>query len=244
MEINFLELKQGDRSVAEYEAKFTELARFVPDYVCSEAQKARRFQQGLKPKIRSRVVALQLKTYPFVVQAALVIEFDQKLAAREKEDKKRKIDDMDETLGQEGSSQKSHKKVGRSKNKEFREKSISLNRISNTSASPNQANSVKSSISECKQCGKRHGGRCKANTECFRCSQKGHYASECKVKNPGVVCYNCGKVGHVVKNCRSTSRDSMGGSASKGLTSSTAKAKTCNVIKSSAATDSDKEPGK
>ncbi|KAL8115936.1 hypothetical protein AgCh_022434 [Apium graveolens] len=113
MEIEFLELKQGGRSVAEYEAKFTELARFVPDYVCSKAQKARRFQQGLKPEIRSGVVALQLMTYPSVVQAALVIEFDQKLAAREKEDKKRKSDDMEEALGQEGSSQKSHKKVGR-----------------------------------------------------------------------------------------------------------------------------------
>ncbi|KAL8088724.1 hypothetical protein AgCh_038489 [Apium graveolens] len=78
MEIEFLELKQADRSVAEYEAKFTELARFVPDY------------------------------------AALVIEFDHKLAAREKEDKKRKIDDIEEALGQEGSSQKSQKKVGRS----------------------------------------------------------------------------------------------------------------------------------
>ncbi|KAL8121318.1 hypothetical protein AgCh_018159 [Apium graveolens] len=211
MEIEFLEPKQGDGGVAEYEAKFTELARFVPDYVCSEAQKARRFQQGLKPEIRSGVVALQLKTYPSVVQAALVIEFDQKLAAKEREDKKRKIDDVEEVIGQEESSQKSHEKVGRSKNKEFREKSISLNRISNTSASSNQANSVKSPILEYKQCGKMHDGRCKVNTECFRCSQKGHYTSECKVENPRVVCYNCGKVGHVAKNCRSTSRDSIGG---------------------------------
>ncbi|KAL8148810.1 hypothetical protein AgCh_005977 [Apium graveolens] len=41
------------------------------------------------------------------VQAALVIEIDQKLAAREKEDKKRKIDDVEEASGPEGSSQKS-----------------------------------------------------------------------------------------------------------------------------------------
>ncbi|XP_074346448.1 uncharacterized protein LOC141685234 [Apium graveolens] len=95
MEIRFLELKQGDRSVAKYEAKFTELARLVPDYVRSEAQKARRFQQGLKPEIHSGIVVLQLKTYPSIVQDALVIEIDQKLVVREKEDKKRKIDDME-----------------------------------------------------------------------------------------------------------------------------------------------------
>ncbi|KAL8148694.1 hypothetical protein AgCh_005886 [Apium graveolens] len=68
MEIEFLELKQGERSVAEYEAKFIELARFVPDYAHSEAQKARRFQHGLKPEIWSGVVILQLKTYTSVVQ--------------------------------------------------------------------------------------------------------------------------------------------------------------------------------
>ncbi|XP_074351328.1 uncharacterized protein LOC141690422 [Apium graveolens] len=120
MEIEFLELKQGDKSVAENEAKFTELARFVPEYVRSESQKARMFQQGLKPEIRRGVLALQLKPYPFIVQAALVIEIDQKLAAREKADKKRKIDDVEETSGQGGSNKKSHKTVGRNKNKELR----------------------------------------------------------------------------------------------------------------------------
>ena len=57
----------------------------------SEAQRAKRFQQGLKPKIRSGVVALQLKIYTSVVQASLVIESDQKLAAKEQGEKKRKF---------------------------------------------------------------------------------------------------------------------------------------------------------
>ena len=52
LEVEFLELKQGERSVLEYEAKFTELARLVPEYVSTKIQKARRFQQGLKPEIR------------------------------------------------------------------------------------------------------------------------------------------------------------------------------------------------
>ncbi|XP_074377219.1 uncharacterized protein LOC141718734 [Apium graveolens] len=54
-------------------------------------QKARRFQQGLKPEVCSRVVALQIKTYTSIVQAALVIESDQKLASKERSDKKRKF---------------------------------------------------------------------------------------------------------------------------------------------------------
>jgi hypothetical protein len=44
MEIKFLELKQGNMTVAEYEAKFTKLCRFVPEYVNTEVKKTRRFQ--------------------------------------------------------------------------------------------------------------------------------------------------------------------------------------------------------
>ncbi|KAL8147908.1 hypothetical protein AgCh_005288 [Apium graveolens] len=43
-EIKFLNLTQGDLTVAEYEAKFTELARFVPDQVDTDEKKARRFE--------------------------------------------------------------------------------------------------------------------------------------------------------------------------------------------------------
>ncbi|KAL8121369.1 hypothetical protein AgCh_018198 [Apium graveolens] len=41
MEIKFLNLTQGDLTVAEYEAKFTELERFVPDQVDTDEKKAR-----------------------------------------------------------------------------------------------------------------------------------------------------------------------------------------------------------
>ncbi|XP_074342274.1 uncharacterized protein LOC141679762 [Apium graveolens] len=48
MQRKFLELKQENMSVAEYESKFTELSRFVPQLVGTEEKKAERFQQGLK----------------------------------------------------------------------------------------------------------------------------------------------------------------------------------------------------
>ena len=44
MELKFFELKQENLTVAEYETKFTELARFVPEYVNTEEKKAKRFQ--------------------------------------------------------------------------------------------------------------------------------------------------------------------------------------------------------
>ncbi|XP_074355847.1 uncharacterized protein LOC141695507 [Apium graveolens] len=48
MEIKFLELKHDRMTVEEYEAKFTELSRFVPEFMNTEEKKARRFHLGLK----------------------------------------------------------------------------------------------------------------------------------------------------------------------------------------------------
>ena len=42
----FLELRQGTMTVMEYMAKFTELTRFVDDYVATDMAKVRRFENG------------------------------------------------------------------------------------------------------------------------------------------------------------------------------------------------------
>ena len=52
----FLELKQETMTVLEYVARFTELARFVDDYVAMGMAKVRRFENGLKLSIRGRIV--------------------------------------------------------------------------------------------------------------------------------------------------------------------------------------------
>ena len=125
MEMEFLELKQGNRSVTEYEAKFMELARIAPEYISSEAQRAKWFQQGLKPEIRSGVVALQLKTYTSVVQAALVIESDQKLAAKEQSEKKRKFESGPAKSESGIASRKFQCWFGKNKNKKFKRAELS-----------------------------------------------------------------------------------------------------------------------
>ena len=56
----FLELRQGTMIVMEYVAKFTELARFVDDYVATDMAKVRKFKNGLKLSIRVKIVGLLL----------------------------------------------------------------------------------------------------------------------------------------------------------------------------------------
>ncbi|XP_028095441.1 uncharacterized protein LOC114295390 [Camellia sinensis] len=56
----FMELKQNSMTVAEYKAKFTELARFAPHMVDTDYKKARHFEGGLQNDIlekNGRVIA-------------------------------------------------------------------------------------------------------------------------------------------------------------------------------------------
>ena len=70
----FLELKQGAMTVMDYVARFTELARFVDDYLATDMAKVRRFENGLKLSIRARIVGLLLQDMDSMVGTALTIE--------------------------------------------------------------------------------------------------------------------------------------------------------------------------
>ena len=87
----------------------------------------------MKPEIRRGVVALQLKTYSSVVQAALVIRSDQKMAVKEEGDKKRNPEDIIYEANKGESSQEFQKRFCRNKNKRFRRQSFSQTRIDVTS---------------------------------------------------------------------------------------------------------------
>ena len=70
----FLELKQGVMTVVDYEARFTEVARFADDYVATDMAKVRRFENGLNLSIRVRIVKLRLQDMDSLVGIALTIK--------------------------------------------------------------------------------------------------------------------------------------------------------------------------
>ena len=47
-------------AMMEYVAKFTELARFAGEYVATDMDKVRRFENGLKLSIRGKIIGLHL----------------------------------------------------------------------------------------------------------------------------------------------------------------------------------------
>ena len=61
-------------------------------YVHTKRKKARRFQQGLKTWIRSRVAVFELNTYFLVVQKAIIIEYESDHGQKEQEGGKRKFE--------------------------------------------------------------------------------------------------------------------------------------------------------
>ena len=72
----FIELKQVNKTVAEYEAKFTLLARFSPKLVSFEANKVTKFQRGLRAEIQHALAGARIMDYLTIVQRVYAIERD------------------------------------------------------------------------------------------------------------------------------------------------------------------------
>ncbi|XP_028071222.1 uncharacterized protein LOC114273622 [Camellia sinensis] len=70
----FETLRQGNKTVAEYEAQFAELAQFAPHMVDTDYKKARKFEGGLRGAILDRVNMLKLPTYVDVLEMAVIAE--------------------------------------------------------------------------------------------------------------------------------------------------------------------------
>ena len=70
----FLELRQRMMTVMEYVAKFTELSRFVDDYVDTDMAKVRRFENEMKLSIRGKIVRLRLQDMDSMVGTTLTID--------------------------------------------------------------------------------------------------------------------------------------------------------------------------
>ena len=60
----------------EYVANFTELVHFGDDYVATDMAKVRKFDDGLKLSIWSKIVGFLLQDMDFMVRMAMNIERD------------------------------------------------------------------------------------------------------------------------------------------------------------------------
>ena len=152
----FVRLEQGDLTVAQYEAKFTELSRFAPQLIATEEEKALKFQDGLKPYLKNKISILKLSVYSEVVDRALIAEKDnEELHQYREQQRKRNIND-----GAHGNQTQKRSAPSRNQNK---------------------GKATQNLEGICPTCGKKHGGRpCYRETgACFGCGKQGHMVRDC-----------------------------------------------------------------
>ncbi|MQL84362.1 hypothetical protein Taro_016862 [Colocasia esculenta] len=84
MEQEFLTLTQGSMSVLEYEARFAELSKYASHIVADERRKVKKFIMGLKPSLRTRLVAIGHRSMEEALSAACMQEAEMEVYLEEK----------------------------------------------------------------------------------------------------------------------------------------------------------------
>ncbi|XP_030460050.1 uncharacterized protein LOC115680391 [Syzygium oleosum] len=72
----FLQLCQNQMTLDQYEAEFARLSKFAPRMVEEPMDRARRFQDGLKPNLCSQLILLNLRDYNELYKRAQMVERD------------------------------------------------------------------------------------------------------------------------------------------------------------------------
>uniref|UniRef100_A0A2N9G9V6 CCHC-type domain-containing protein n=1 Tax=Fagus sylvatica TaxID=28930 RepID=A0A2N9G9V6_FAGSY len=76
LESEFLRFTQGNKTVTQYEVRFTELVWYAPHIAVDGPSKCRRFLEGLRGDIKSKIIPLMLRDYHELVERAKVVERD------------------------------------------------------------------------------------------------------------------------------------------------------------------------
>ncbi|PKU70123.1 RNA-directed DNA polymerase [Dendrobium catenatum] len=74
MQESFLRLVQGSKTVMQYEAEFTALARYAPQLVSTSAERCYRFLRGLRDTLRQPLIPFRITDFSELVERARLIE--------------------------------------------------------------------------------------------------------------------------------------------------------------------------
>ncbi|XP_050875748.1 uncharacterized protein LOC127079410 [Lathyrus oleraceus] len=191
-EIEFLELKQGNLSVTEYAAKFTELAKFYPHYdgANAEISKCIKLENGLRPEIKKAMGYQKIRVFADLIDSCRIFEEDNNAHYKILSEKRGR--------GQHSRGKPYETPVGKGKQKVIPGR--------RTSGGDAPANVI------CFKYGKpgHKSNVCRlGETRCFRCGMPRHAARDCKQKD--VVCFNCGEGGHMSAKCQKPKRGQESG---------------------------------
>ncbi|MQL90507.1 hypothetical protein Taro_023106, partial [Colocasia esculenta] len=163
MEQEFLSLAQGSMTVLEYEARFFELSKYAPHIVADERRKTKKFVMGLKPSLRTRLVAFDHCTLDEALSAAC-----------------RQEGEMEQYLEEKKASQK---RPATTFQRQDKKKVVYQTPQRSVTVGSSQVPFVRSPgvKKECPHCGKTHGGtECWMITgKCLKCGSSNHKIRDC-----------------------------------------------------------------
>ncbi|XP_042472372.1 uncharacterized protein LOC122055040 [Zingiber officinale] len=167
----FLNLKQGDRSVMEYNAEFSRLTEFYPHLVAQDYDRMQQFTQGLAAYIRLKMSGFPGSSYREVLDRALFIEMTQQQVNLEKSN---------------------NKQVTQKKEKRGQSSQVT----SGGSSPPQKTRRTSDGGSRSSQRDQKNnfGG-----IMCFQCGSKSHTRSDCPLDH--AICFYCKLPGHESRNC-------------------------------------------
>nr|CAD1827455.1 unnamed protein product [Ananas comosus var. bracteatus] len=168
MEQDLRNLRQGDRTIVEYEREFSRLLHCVPFVVRDDEDKARIFERGLRPLIFRFMQSSNLQTYREVVDRALIVE---SCAA----DVKERREALDKGKGKRPTAE------GVSQMHSRRPPKHPRSQQSGRGSATHRGGSDRHRPSQCVICGGPHyPPQCPQRAgRCYQCSQEGHIRTEC-----------------------------------------------------------------
>ncbi|XP_042415370.1 uncharacterized protein LOC122004571 [Zingiber officinale] len=167
----FLNLKQGDRSVMEYNAEFCRLAEFCPHLVVQDYDRMQQFTQGLAAYIRIRMSGFPGSSYREVLDRALFIEMTQHQVNQEKSKDKQ----LSQKRGNKG-----------------QDLQVTSERSSRPQESGRTTDGSTSSP-------KRNRKNDNSETRCYQCGSKSHLKPDCPLDHS--ICFYCKLPGHESWEC-------------------------------------------
>ena len=158
----FLELKQGDKTVEDYDLEFNKLARFCPEYVSNEKMKIDRFIAGLRIELQGPVLVQTTSDYAVALRVATVMDMPRQVAKQNVP-----VVTTQNAFGQRR----------RPNRNSFRSDRQPRGRFERRGRAPEY------NRPECPNCRKYHEGECFAGTGgCFGCGKPGHRIADCPHK--------------------------------------------------------------